>query len=215
MPIKRYRRIFKPLLFFVSLIPLYWLIYAIYSDTVFGTKLMTADPIQKLDRELGDWALIFIIFSLSVRPLAQLFRNKELIAYRRMVGLLAFFYVCLHLISYVGLNLQFSFNEFVQDVFKRNFITVGIVAFVLLIPLAVTSTKSAIKWLGGRRWKKLHKLIYLIALLGVFHFFMMVRADFTRPSMYMMIILSMLGYRFWSKYKRSNVDGHSGSHRSQ
>ena len=214
MSIKRSRRIFKPLFFFISLVPLYWLIYAVYSDTVLGTKLMTADPIQKLDRELGDWALIFIIFSLSIRPLAELFQNKEFIAYRRMVGLFAFFYVCLHLTSYIGLNLQFSFNDLIQDILKRNFIAVGIVAFVLLIPLAVTSTKSAIKWLGGRRWKKLHKLIYLIALLGVFHFFMMVRADFTRPFIYMVIILAMLGYRSWSKYKRSNIYGHSGSHKS-
>jgi len=201
METKRYRKIFKPLVFLGSLIPLCWLIYAVYSDTVFGTKLMTADPIQKLDRELGDWALIFIILALSVRPLAKLFENNELIAYRRMIGLFAFFYVCLHLASYIGLNLQFAFNEFIKDILKRNFITIGIIAFILLIPLAVTSTKSMIKWIGGRRWKKLHMLIYPIALLGIFHFFMMVRADFSRPSIYLFIILVLLGYRFWIKYR--------------
>jgi sulfoxide reductase heme-binding subunit YedZ len=201
---KRYRKIFKPLVFLGSLSPVCWLAYAVYSDTVFGTRLMTADPIQKLDRELGDWALIFIILSLSVRPLAQLFKNNELIAYRRMVGLFAFFYVCLHLTSYISLNLQFAFNEFIQDIFKRNFITIGIIGFILLIPLAVTSTKSAIKWLGGRRWKKLHALIYPIVLLGTLHFFMMVRADFTRPLMYLIVILALLGFRFWSKYAKSN-----------
>ena len=201
METKRYRKIFKPLVFLGSLIPLCWLIYAVYSDTVFGTKLMTADPIQKLDRELGDWALIFIILALSVRPLAKLFKNNELIAYRRMIGLFAFFYVCLHLASYIGLNLQFAFNEFIKDILKRNFITIGIIAFILLIPLAVTSTKSMIKWIGGRRWKKLHMLIYPIALLGIFHFFMMVRADFSRPSIYLSIILVLLGYRFWIKYR--------------
>jgi sulfoxide reductase heme-binding subunit YedZ len=165
---------------------------------------MTADPIQKLDRELGDWALIFIILSLSVRPLARLFKNNELIAYRRMVGLFAFFYVCLHLTSYIGLNLQFDFNEFKQDIFKRNFITIGIIGFILLIPLAATSTKSAIKWLGGRRWKKLHALIYPIALLGALHFFMMVRADFARPFMYLIVILVLLGLRFWFNYTKNN-----------
>jgi sulfoxide reductase heme-binding subunit YedZ len=201
METKRYRKIFKPLVFSGILIPLCWLIYAVYSDTVFGTKLMTADPIQKLDRELGDWALIFIILALSVRPLAKLFKNNELIAYRRMIGLFAFFYVCLHLASYIGLNLQFAFNEFIKDILKRNFITIGIIAFILLIPLAVTSTKSMIKWIGGRRWKKLHMLIYPIALLGIFHFFMMVRADFSRPSIYLIIILVLLGYRFWIKYR--------------
>jgi sulfoxide reductase heme-binding subunit YedZ len=200
----RHRNIFKPLVFLGSLAPLCWLAYAIYSDTVFGTRLMTADPIQKLDRELGDWALIFIILSLSVRPLARLFKNNEVIAYRRMVGLFAFFYVCLHLTSYIGLNLQFDFNEFKQDIFKRNFITIGIIGFILLIPLAVTSTKSAIKWLGGRRWKKLHSLIYPIALLGTLHFFMMVRADFSRPSMYMIVILALFGCRFWFKYTKAN-----------
>ena len=201
---KRYRKIFKPLVFLGSLSPVCWLAYAVYSDTVFGTRLMTADPIQKLDRELGDWALIFIMLSLSVSPLAQLLKNKELIAYRRMVGLFAFFYVCLHLISYIGLNLQFSFNELIQDIFKRNFITIGIIGFILLILLAATSTKSAIKWLGGRRWKKLHSLIYPIALLGTLHFFMMVRADFARPSMYLIAVLVLLGFRFWSKYTKSN-----------
>ncbi len=201
---KHYRKIFKSLVFLGSLIPLCWLAYAIYSDTVFGTRLMTADPIQKLDRELGDWALIFIILSLSVRPLARLFKSNELIAYRRMVGLFAFFYVCLHLTSYIGLNLQFSFNEFIQDILKRNFITIGIIGFILLIPLAATSTKSAIKWFGGRRWKKLHALIYPIVLLGTLHFFMMVRADFTRPLMYFIVILALLGFRFWSKYAKSN-----------
>ena len=199
---KRYRKIFKPLVFLGSLIPLFWLIYALYSDTVLGSRLMTVDPIQKLDRELGDWALIFMILSLSVRPLAQLFKNTELIAYRRMLGLFAFFYVCLHLTSYIGLNLQFSINDLIQDVFKRNFITVGIVGFILLVPLAVTSTKSAIKWLGGRRWNKLHALIYPIALLGALHFFMMVRAGFSRPLIYLIIILVLLGFRFWSKYKK-------------
>ena len=203
MPIKRYRRIFKPALFLVSLFPLYWLIYAVYSDTVLGTKLMTADPIQKLDRELGDWALIFIIFSLSIRPLAELSRNKEFIAYRRMIGLFAFFYVCLHLVSYVGLNLQFSFNDLIQDILKRNFIAVGIVAFVLLIPLAVTSNKLMIKWIGGRQWKKLHFMIYPIALLAILHFFMMVRADFFRPLIYLLIIITLLIYRIWNKYRQS------------
>ena len=201
---KRYRKIFKALVFLGSLSPVCWLAYAVYSDTVFGTRLMTADPIQKLDRELGDWALIFIILSLSVRPLAQLFKNNELIAYRRMLGLFAFFYVCLHLTSYISLNLQFAFNEFIQDIFKRNFITIGIVGFILLIPLAATSTKPAIKWLGGRRWKKLHALIYPIALLGALHFFMMVRADFARPSMYLIVILVLLGLRFWFNYTKSN-----------
>jgi len=203
MAIKPSRKIFKPLVFIVSLLPLGWLAYALYSDTVFGTKLMTADPIQKLDRELGDWALIFIILSLAVRPLAEIVKKGELVAYRRMVGLFAFFYVCLHLTSYIVLNLQLDIDEFIKDIIKRVFITIGIINFALLTPLAITSTKGMIKRLGGKRWQKLHMLIYPIALLGVFHFYMMVRADFTRPSIYLAIILLLLGYRYWSKWKKS------------
>ncbi|MBT3989799.1 MAG: sulfoxide reductase heme-binding subunit YedZ [Rhodospirillaceae bacterium] len=183
--------------------PLAWLAYALYSDTVLGTKLMTADPIQKLDRELGDWALILIVLSLTVRPLAEIFKKGELVGYRRMIGLFAFFYVCLHLSSYIVLNLQLDFDEFIKDVTKRNFITIGIIAFTLLTPLAITSTKGMIKRLGGKRWQKLHMLIYAIVLLGVFHFFMMIRADFTRPSIYLGIILVLLGYRYWAKWRKS------------
>jgi len=194
-----YRKIFKTLIFSMSLVPLGWLIFFIYSDTVLGTKLLSADPIQKLDRELGDWGLIFIILSLSVRPLAELLKFYELIAYRRMVGLFAFFYVFLHVLSYVALNLQFNFDTFLKDITKRNFITVGIVAFIFLIPLAITSTKSMIKWIGGRRWQRLHMLVYPISLLGVCHFFMMVRADFSRPLIYLIIIIALLLYRIWWK----------------
>jgi methionine sulfoxide reductase heme-binding subunit len=203
MAIKTSRKIFKPLVFVAGLLPLGWLAYALYSNTVLGTKYMTADPIQKLDRELGDWALILIMISLLVRPLAEIFKKGELVAYRRMVGMFAFFYVCLHLSSYIFLNLQLDIDEFIKDVTKRNFITIGIIAFVLLMPLAITSTKGMIKRVGGKRWQKLHMLIYPIALLGVFHFFMMVRADFTRPSIYLGIILLLLGYRYWAKWKKA------------
>jgi sulfoxide reductase heme-binding subunit YedZ len=203
MAIKRSRKIFKPLVFAAGLLPLSWLAYALYSDTVLGTKLMTVDPIQKLDRELGDWALIFIISSLAVRPLAEILKKGELVAYRRMVGLFAFFYVCLHLSSYIVLNLQLDIDEFIKDITKRIYITVGIITFTLLLPLAITSTKGMIKRLGGRRWRKLHMLIYPIALLGVFHFYMMVRADFTRPTIYLAIILVLLGYRIWMKWRKS------------
>ena len=114
-----------------------------------------------------------------------------------------FFYVCLHLSAYVGLNLQLDIDEFIKDITKRIFITIGIITFTLLLPLAITSTKGMIKRIGGKRWQKLHMLIYPISLLGVFHFYMMVRADFTRPSIYLAIILVLLGYRIWAKRKKS------------
>ena len=196
------RKIFKTLLFLASLTPLGWLLFAIYSDTALGTKLLTADPIQKLDRELGDWGLIFIVLSLGVRPMAELLKISELIAYRRMLGLFAFFYVFLHVLSYVFLNLQLDFDSFLKDITKRNFIMVGIIAFIFLLPLAITSNKKMIKWIGGWRWRRFHFLIYLIALLAVIHFFMMVRADFSRPLFYLTIITVLLLYRIWSKYRK-------------
>ena len=156
----------KPYIFLASLIPLGWLIFALWSDTVNNTSYMSADPVQKLNRELGDWTLIFIIITLAVRPLADLLKNPALIAYRRMIGLYAFFYAILHIISYVGIDLQLDLGEFVKDITKRNFILVGMVAIVLLIPLAMTSTKGMIRRLGARRWKKLHFLIKRLIILS-------------------------------------------------
>ncbi len=198
---KKSRLIFKPTVFILCLVPLGWLIFALYSDSNFGTQYMTADPVQKLDRELGDWALILIIATLAIRPVSELSGVRDLIAYRRMIGLFAFFYVLLHVSSYVGINLQFELAAFIKDVIKRNYITVGIITFILLIPLAATSTKKMIKRLGGKNWQKLHRLIYLIAILGIFHFTMMIRADFTRPIIYGSLVALLLGYRYWRRVR--------------
>ncbi len=198
---KKTRNIYKRLVFVVCLMPLAWLIFAILLDTIYQTQLMSVDPVQKFDRELGDWALIFIILSLSIRPIAELIKKKKLIIYRKIFGLFGFFYVCLHLIAYIGLNLQFNMAGLLDDISKRNYITIGIIGFGLLIPMAATSSKKVIKCIGGRLWKKIHSLIYIISLLGVFHFFMMTRADFTRPTIYLIIILILLLYRLATKSK--------------
>ena len=158
---------------------------------------MTADPVQKLNRELGDWALIFVIITLAIRPLSEIFNSRYLIAYRRMLGLFAFFYAALHLTSYVVIDLQLNWHDFAKDIIKRNFILVGIIAFVLMTPLAITSNKKMIKLLGSKVWQRLHLLIYPIAVLGIFHFFMMVRADYFRPLIYLTVILALLAYRYW------------------
>ena len=200
---KKSRNLYKRLVFIACFLPLAWLIFAILSDTLYQTQLMTVDPVQKFDRELGDWALIFIILSLSTRPIAELIKRKELIVYRKIFGLFGFFYVCLHLIAYIGLNLQFDMMELLDDISKRNYITIGIIGFGLLTPMAATSSKKVIKYIGGSLWKKIHSLIYIISLLGVFHFFMMTRADFTRPIIYLIIILVLLLYRLATKSKIS------------
>jgi len=203
MAIKRSRLIFKPLVFIASLIPLGWLVFALWSDTALGTLYLTSDPVQKLNRKLGDWALIFIILTLAVRPAGEILKKGEFVAYRRMIGLYAFFYAILHLTSYVIIDLQLDLNAFVQDVIKRNYITIGILAILMLIPLAITSTKGMIKRLGGRKWRKLHMLVYPIAILGVIHFYMMIRADFTRPIMYGSVIFVLLAYRVWKARQKS------------
>ena len=201
MAIKRSRLFFKTSVFFTCLIPVGWLAFALWSDTVNTTTYMTADPVQKLNRELGDWALIFIIITIAVRPLADLIKKPGLVAYRRMIGLYAFFYALLHVSSYVGIDLQLDLREFVRDITNRNYILVGMVSLILLIPLALTSTKGMMRRLGGPRWKRLHYLVYLTAILATLHFFMMTRADFSRPIIYAVVILVLLACRAWA-YRR-------------
>jgi sulfoxide reductase heme-binding subunit YedZ len=197
------RRIFKPLVFAASLIPFGYLVYALYSDTVLGTRLLTTDPVQKLDRELGDWTLIFIILSLAVRPLAEITKRAEIVSYRRMIGLFAFFYAFLHVGSYWGFHLKLDVATFVKDVIERPFITFGMIAFLGMIALALTSTKGMIRRLGGRLWRRLHMAIYGIVVLGLIHFYMMIRADFSRPYLYGAIIVLLLGYRVWRSRRRT------------
>jgi sulfoxide reductase heme-binding subunit YedZ len=202
MNVRTQRRIFKPLTFLVSLSPFGWLAYAIYSDTVMGTSYLTTDPVQKLDRELGDWTLIFIVLSLAVRPLADILKRNELVNYRRMIGLFALFYAVLHVTSYQVFHLKLDVVAFLKDIAERPFITVGMIAFILLIQLGITSTKGMIRRMG-RNWRKLHMLIYGIAVLGLIHFYMMIRADFSRPYIYGAIIVLLLGYRIWRNRRRN------------
>lgn len=203
MSTRTQRLIFKPLVFAASLLPFAYLVYALYSDTVLGTQLLTTDPVQKLDRELGDWTLIFIVLTLAVRPLADILKRNEFVAYRRMIGLFALFYAVLHVFSYVSFHLKLDLTEFLKDIAERPFITVGMIAFTLLIPLGITSTKGMIKRMGGKAWRRLHTAIYAIALLGVVHFYMMIRADFSRPYVYGAIILALLGFRYWKSRARN------------
>ena len=143
----KYKYVFKKILFITSLLPLGWIIFALWSDTSTGTKFMTADPVQKLNRELGDCALIFIIITLAVRPLSEIFSRRELINYRRMLGLFAFFYAFLHLTSYLAIDLELNWSDFLKDIIKRNYILVGLTTIVLMTPLAMTSNKKMIKFL--------------------------------------------------------------------
>lgn len=178
----------KPVLFLLLLLPLGMLAYRFYSDG-FG-----ANPIETINRYTGDWALRILLLTLAFSPFIRITRWHNIIQYRRMVGLFAFFYVCVHLTSYIVLDQFFDFSEIIDDVFKRPFITAGFSAFILLIPLAVTSTNKMVERLQYR-WIQLHRLIYLIAMLAVLHFWWMVKVDTREPMIYAAILAVLLGFR--------------------
>ena len=193
-----FRSTAKLILFIIGLAPLTWLVTALTCDSIYGTILMSVDPVQKLNRELGDWALIFLIVTLSVGPLSKILKRKNLIALRRMLGLLTYFYAVLHLTSYIIIDLQLDWHEFVKDVTKRNFIILGMTSVVLLTPLALTSNNISLKILGSKSWKKLHYLVYPAAIIAIIHFFMMIRADYHRPIIYASLLFALLIYRIWT-----------------
>jgi methionine sulfoxide reductase heme-binding subunit len=182
-------RRFKPLVFLACLLPLARLGWKGYMG------LLGANPIEVITHSTGDWTLIFLLITLAITPLRKLTGQLWLIRYRRMLGLLAFFYVSLHFITYIWLDKSFDVHEMLADIAKRKFITVGFTGFLLLIPLALTSTKNSIRRLGGKRWQLLHRLVYLSAVCGVIHYLWLVKADIRKPLQYGMILSVLLGYR--------------------
>ena len=153
-----------------------------------------ANPLEVITHATGDWTLRFLLITLAITPLRQLAKQYWLIQHRRMLGLFAFFYGTLHLTTYLWFDKFFDWNEILHDVGKRRFITVGFLAFVLMIPLAVTSTKGMIRRLG-KRWTQLHRLIYVSAIAGVIHYLWLVKADKSQPLIYGSILALLLGYR--------------------
>jgi len=203
---RRYRFVYKPITFAASLVPFAWLLCGAlgWFDLSLG-----ADPVKKLEHECGKWALNFLLITLSVTPLRQLAGLTHLVRLRRMSGLFAFFYAVLHFIVYLTLDLEFNFRELLGDIAKRPYITIGFAALLLLIPLAVTSTNKMMRRLG-RRWQKLHRLIYAIAVLGVWHFYWQVKRDVREPLIYAGILALLLGYR-WVRAQRRKATSTSGS----
>jgi methionine sulfoxide reductase heme-binding subunit len=181
----------KVVVFIVCLIPVVGLIHRAL------TGGLGANPVEFLQHATGDWTLRFLIFTLAITPLRQILRFPELIRFRRMLGLFAFFYVCLHFLTYIGPDQSFDFAGMLKDVVKRPFITVGFLAFVLLIPLAITSTVGWIRRLGGKRWQLLHRAIYVSATLGVIHYYWLVKSDVRKPLFYGALVAILLAYRVW------------------
>ena len=189
----------KPLIFLLCLLPFAWLFYRAFND------LLGANPAEALIRALGDWTLRFLCIVLAVTPLRVITKTPALARFRRMLGLFVYFYAVLHLLSYSWFDMGFDVPEIVKDIIKRPFILVGFSAFLLLTPLAVTSFNAAIKAMGAKRWQLLHKLVYLVAGLGLLHFFWM-RAgknNFAEVFVYAAIVAALLGWRVWSAWTKS------------
>ena len=165
------------------------------------TNQLGADPLKALEFQLGIWALQLLIATLLVTPLRNLF-NLNLIKFRRAIGLLAFFYVCLHLMTYLWLDQQWGWTAILKDITKRPYIIIGMLAFLGLVPLAITSNNASIRRLGAAGWKKLHKLVYPVAILGAVHYLLLVKAWPLEPFVYLGIILILVGYRFLKLQRR-------------
>ena len=165
--------------------------------TTWGSGL-GANPIERITHSTGDWTLRFLLITLAITPVRKLLGIPWLIRFRRMFGLFAFFYGCLHFLTYIWLDKFFNLHEILADVAKRKFITIGFTAFVLLIPLALTSTTGWIRRLGGKRWQTLHRLIYVSAIAGVIHYLWLVKADIRKPVQYGILLGLLLFYRTWA-----------------
>lgn len=189
-------KLFKPLVFLLCLYPLGFLVFGAFNN------LLGANPVEAMTRTTGDWTLYFLLITLTVTPLRKLSGWSWLLRYRRMLGLFAFFYGCMHFLTYVWFDQFFDLGDIVADIIKRPFITVGFICLLALLPLAVTSTNKMMRRLG-RNWKRLHQLIYPIAGLGVLHYFMMVKADYKQPLIIGLILAALLGYRLLLRYSGS------------
>jgi sulfoxide reductase heme-binding subunit YedZ len=166
-----------------------------------------ANPIEVITHSTGDWTLILVLTTLTITPLRRITKQYWLIGVRRMIGLFAFFYGSLHFTTYIWLDKFFDLHEMLKDIAKRPFITVGFSAFVLLIPLALTSTAGWIRRLGGKNWQRLHRLIYATAILGVIHYIWLVKADVRKPLEYASVLSILLLYRIvmWAAELRKNA----------
>jgi methionine sulfoxide reductase heme-binding subunit len=192
----------KALVFLVSLAPFLLLALRGLNSWQGRTFNLGANPIEFITRDLGDWTLIFLMITLAVTPVRRLAGLPWLIKLRRMLGLFAFFYASLHFVTYIWLDQFFDLQDIVKDVIKRPFITVGFLAFVCLIPLAVTSTNGMVRRLGGKRWQLLHRLVYAIGILGVVHYWWLVKRDIREPLLYAGILVMLLGVRIYWKWQK-------------
>ena len=179
----------KRVLFALCLVPVGLLVARGFEDR------LTANPVEFLEHATGDWALRFLLITLAITPLRKAFDQPLLTRFRRMLGLFAFFYASVHLLMYLTFDQSFDLMAIIADVIKRRYITVGMLGFVLMIPLAVTSTAAMVRRLGPKRWQLLHRLVYFAALAGVIHYYWLVKSNVREPLLYFGILVVLMLYR--------------------
>lgn len=188
----------KTSVFLLALLPFAKLIYRVFNAS------LGANPVEKITHVTGYWTLVFLLLTLSITPLRRLTGWSWLVRLRRMLGLFAFFYGCLHLLTYLVLDQFFDWAGIIEDIIKRPYITVGFACFVLLIPLAITSTNRMMKLIGGKRWQLLHRLIYPIAIGGVVHFWWLVKKDISEPLLFAVLLGLLLGMRLFYRVRKTS-----------
>ena len=191
------RKYFKSGMLILSTIPFLFILYKIYFNK------LGPEPVKEITHFTGEWTLIFICLTLSMTPLKRLTNLTMWVSFRRMLGLFVFFYASLHLLTYIGIDYRFNWQPILDDVFKKKYIFIGFSAWLLLIPLAITSSQKMIKLLKNN-WKRLHRLIYIIAIFGSLHYIWLSKTIFFKPLVYLVIILVLLALRI--KIKKRNVN---------
>jgi methionine sulfoxide reductase heme-binding subunit len=189
-------RVIKPALYFAAVLPLAWLLFALFSGLVMG------DQVKFMQHVTGDTVLTCLMLTLAIKPLRRLTGWNEIIRVRRQIGLTAFWYACLHLTTYVVFDQSLSISEILMDIKKHPWVLLGFTAFLCLIPLAITSTNGWVRRLGGKRWQQLHRLVYVAAAAGVLHYFWLVKKDVRAPLVYGLVLIVLLGSRVWLALER-------------
>lgn len=197
-------RFAKLVLFVNGLVPLTLLLWDVYR------KQVGANPLEFVTRTTGMLTLVFLLISLAVTPARRITALNWLIKFRRMLGVFAFFYGSLHLMTYVAFDRFFNFRSIPADVTRRPFIALGMAAFFLMVPLAITSTDKMVKRLGGKRWARLHRIVYLSGIFGVLHYYMLVKSDVRLPLTFAFLLALLLGFRLFAKYYSSQAGISSG-----
>ncbi len=180
----------KVVVFALALVPFLFLAWQ-----AFVARDLTANPIEYITHFTGNWTLRFLLITLAVTPLRMMLKRPVLTRFRRMLGLFAFFYGCLHMLTWLGLDQQLDVNAMIADVIKRKYITVGMLGYLAMVPLAITSTAGWVRRLGYRRWQTLHRLVYVSAAAGVIHYYWLVKSDIRLPVMYAAFLLALLAIR--------------------